>query len=64
MNANAMAVFTYLRVLADHLDNNLAGLRAKEVAFCVSVLTQKVITKAFVLRSIAIRFFLDACCNL
>ena len=42
MNANAMAVYTYLRVLADHLDPNLAPLRAKEINFCVSILLNRV----------------------
>ena len=42
MNANAMAVYTFLRVVADHVDPNLVNLKMKEVAFISYVLTHKV----------------------
>ena len=41
-NANAMAVYTFLRVVADHVDPNLVNLKMKEVAFISYVLTHKV----------------------
>ncbi|XP_067935501.1 integrator complex subunit 3-like [Watersipora subatra] len=41
MNANAMAVYTFLRVLADHLDPSLSNLRMKEVTFCSSILMNR-----------------------
>lgn len=42
MNANAMVVYTYLRVMGDHLDPNLNTLRAKEAKFCHAILTSRV----------------------
>jgi len=42
MHANAMAVYTFLRVVADHMEPSLTNLRTKEVNFCVSILLHKV----------------------
>ena len=39
------AVYTYLRLIVDHVGSSMANLRQKEVDFCVGLLRDKVAVK-------------------
>jgi integrator complex subunit 3 len=41
----ATAVYTYLRVIADHRSSNLQALQQKEIRFVISLIREKVLTR-------------------